>query len=61
MTKMLFKLAEEKSNVRGQRNMYTKKAIKILQRRTPEFMKTPAEFFSSMTVKHNERNSPDIL
>ena len=58
MTKILFKLAEEKANEEeNEICMYT---AKILRRRTQEFMKTPVKFSDSMAVKHNQNNSPDI-
>ena len=61
MTKILFKLAEEKANEEDSEICILKKAAKILRRNTQEFMKTPANFSGSMAVKHNENNSPDIL
>ena len=61
MTKILFKLTEEKENEEDSEICILKKAAKILRRRTQEFMETPVEFSGSMAVKHNEKNSPDIL
>ena len=54
MTKILFKLAEEKGNKEDSEISILKEASKILQRRTQEFMKTTAEFSGSMEMKHNE-------
>ena len=61
MTKILFKLAEEKVNEEDNEIYIFKKAEKILRRRTQEFMKTPVTSSGSVAVKHNENNSPDIL
>ena len=61
MTKILFKLAEQKPNEEDSEICILKKAAKILRRNTQEFMKTPVNFSGSMAVKHNENNSPDIL
>ena len=60
MTKILFKLAEQKPNEKDSEICILKKAAKILRRNTQEFMKTPVNFSGSMAVKHNENNSPDI-
>ena len=61
MTKILFKLADEKANGDHKEIFILKKTAKILRRRTQEFMKTSVELSGSMSVKHNENNSPDIL
>ena len=61
MTKILFKLAEEKANEEDSEICILKKDVKMLQRRTQEFMKTPVNFSGSVALKHNENNSPDIL
>ena len=55
MTKILFKLAEEKANKENSEICILKKAAKILLRRTQELKKTSVEFSGSMAVKHNEK------
>ena len=61
ITKILFKLAEERANKEDSEICILKKAAKILRRKRQESMKTIVEFSGSMEVKHNESNSPDIL
>ena len=61
ITKILFKLAEERANKEDSEICILKKAAKIIRRKRQESMKTIVEFSGSMEVKHNESNSPDIL
>ena len=55
MTKILFKLVEEKANEEDSEICIFKKAAKILRRRPQEFMETPVHFSGSMAVKHNKK------
>ena len=61
LTKILFKLVEEKAHQEDSEICILKKVTKVLRRRTQEFMKILLEFSGSMAVKNNKNNSPDIL
>ena len=61
LTKILFKLVEEKAHKEDSEICILKKVTKVLRRRTQEFMKILLEFSGSMAVKNNKNNSPDIL